>query len=295
MRISLLALALAVSVVACGAAATTDATGGGETPSVANVVPAVLGWRLNSDGTTGTIATVNTDGGNYRVIAASTLSDGSAQSANGGRYYVYSDGTDPSAGRLMIIDNGAKRTLVAPSSLIASASAPMFSPDNQYVYFRAVTVARPTMTNIWRVKLDGSGLAAVGLARPNAIGAPTVSPDGRTLLETTSDSVIFTIVSSGATHGERVHCPSAQYAPDGLHVSCVFDGDLVVYDAQFTQTPRYLGDGTYTESGGTDWTPDGTKILVTSTTKGPELVNYATGSVISANLGSSYKFGAFVH
>jgi WD40 repeat protein len=295
MRTSLLALAFPL-LAGCGAAATTDATGSGGTPPPAsNVVPPVLGWRLNADGGTGTIATVNTDGSNYRVIATTGLADGTAQAASNGRYYVYSDGTDPGARRLVVVDNGTKRTLVAPSSQIASAYAPMFSPDIQYVYFRAVTVARPGMTNIWRVKLDGSGLASVGVARPNAIGPSAVSPDGRTLLETTSDSVIFTIVSSGATHGERVHCPSAQYAPDGLHVSCVFDGDLVVYDAQFTQTPRYLGDGTYTESGGTDWTPDGTKILVTSTTKGPELVNYATGSVISANLGSGYKFGAFVH
>jgi Tol biopolymer transport system component len=294
MRQTILAFALPLALAACGSDGPTAATpdlGGTD----ANGVPMIVGWRTNSDGNSGTIASVTADGSNYHVLATTSQPTGWVATSYTGRVVVYSDGSDPDAQQLDIIDqSGSKRTLVAPSSQIASAFAPTFSPDSQWIYFRGTTADDPSMSRIWRVKLDGSGLAGVSEPRSNGIGAPSIASDGLTVLETTSDSVVFTIIASGATHGVAVHCPGAQYSPDGLHVSCVSGGDLVVYDAQFQQAPRYLGDGTYSESAGTDWTPDGSKILVTSTANGPELVSYADGTVISANLGTTYTNAAFV-
>lgn len=295
MRRNLIALLvcapLAASCRASDSAAPDDTT----TPVVTNGIPALIAIRANSDATA-SVVSVNTDGSNVRMLASPETVAGTAQATYAGSFIVFSDASNANAQQLVVVDqSGKKRTLVAPSSQILSAFAPSISPDSQYVYFRAVPASQPGSTAIWRVRLDGSGLASIGAARPNAIGPATISPDGRTLLETTSDSVIFTTVATGATHGERVRCPGAQYSPDGLHVSCVSQGDLMVYDAQFVNTPRTLGDGTYSESAGTDWTPDGTKILATSTTKGPELVKYADGSILSASLNSSYKSAQFVH
>jgi Tol biopolymer transport system component len=291
---ALICAILPAALAACGAAATTDATGSAGS-TVSNAVPAIVGLRLNSSGTGTTVATVNADGGSFHSMTTTSVPYGAAEATHGGKFVVFSDGADVDNQRLYVIDdNGSRRQLVGPTSQIASAAAPAFSPDLQWVYFRAVPAGQPGMSAVWRVKLDGSGLERVGAARATGLGAPSISPDGRTLMETTLDSVVFTVLSSGATHGEKVRCLGARYSPDGVHVSCISGTDLVVYDAQFLTSPRTLGDGDYRAGAGTDWSPDGTKILATSATNGPELVSYADGSVVSAKLGTTYVWAAFV-
>jgi WD40 repeat protein len=296
MRITKTALIYTIfpaALAACSAAATTDASSDGG--AVPNVVPSIVGLKLNSSGNGTTVATVGADGEGFHFMTTTTVSSSSAEATHGGKLVVFSDGGDPSAQGLYVIDdNGTRRQLVGQTSSIASATSPAFSPDLQWVYFRAASATTDGASAIWRVKLDGSGLERVGGSRFTGVGAPSISPDGRTLMETTTDSVVFTVLSSGAMHGVAIYCPAARYSPDGLHVSCISGGDLRVYDAQFLNDPRTLGDGDYTALGGTDWTPDGTKLLATSASRGPELVSFSDGSIVSAKLGPSYVWAAFV-
>jgi Tol biopolymer transport system component len=288
---TLIGAVLPVLVAGCSSS---DATAPDDNSNT-GVVPAILAVRATSGAGGGALVRVNADGTNLQTLTTTTLTTGAVESADTGNFIVYADGPDAASRRLYVIQNGgAPRLLVGANAEIASAFAPAFSPDGSTIYFRGSAADDLSRSAIWRVNRSGSGLARVSAFRATAVGGPSIAPDGKTLMESTADSVVFTIFSTGATHGEQVYCPGARYSPDGVHVACVSGTSLLVYDAQFLTTPRVLGDGTYMAAAGTDWTPDGTKILATSTVHGPELIDFATGNVESSALGAGYSYAAFV-
>jgi Tol biopolymer transport system component len=286
---------IATGLVGCSSDSPTGPGGGGPA-----VIPPILAWQPSSTTGGATVIAVNSDGTGARTITTTTTRAGSAQATQAGKLIVFSDATMGGAEGLFVIDqSGTRRALVTPSGQISAAFDPIFSPDSQWVYFRATMPAsqvagQPVPSGIWKVKLDGTGLAQVGAPRPLGQGAPSIAPDQRTLMTTDADAIVFLGLQSGAIHTVPAQCADAQYSPDGLHIACVSNGQLIVSDAQFTASPVTIGGGGYDPNGGIDWAPDGKTILVSNATTGPELVAYPAGTITTTTLGTSYTRVAFV-
>jgi len=286
------ALAAAIPMIGACHGATTDATDDdGATPTP---TAQILGVRSAASGGS-TITISGVDGNDARTIATTSLASTTADAVRGGDVVVYVDGTSDASRRLYVVERGGTpRVLVGATAQIASAFAPNFAPGLTTVYFRATSAADPSRSAIWRVRTDGAGLERVGPWRTSGTGAPSISPDAATVMETTTDSVVFTGLNSGAVHGENVPCVGARYSPSGVNVSCIAGTSLVVYDAQFVGAPRTYAVEPLLPAAGTDWSADGASILVTSATRGPLLVSFPGGAVTPTGLGSSYRAAVFV-
>jgi hypothetical protein len=289
------AIGIAATVVGCSSDSPSEPGGGGPA-----VIPSILAWQPSSTTSGATLVTVNSDGTNAHTVTTTSTHAGTAQATQAGKFIVFSDATTGGAQGLFTIDQtGTRRTLVTPAGGIAAASDPIFSPDSQWVYFRATmpgsqVAGQPVPSGIWKVRLDGTGLVQVAAPRALGQGAPSIAPDQRTLMTTDADAIVFFGLQSGAVHTEPAQCADAQYSPDGLHIACVSNGQLIVSDAQFTTAPVTIGAGGYDPNGGIDWAPDGKTILVSSTATGPELVAYPSGTITMTTLGTSYTHVAFV-
>jgi Tol biopolymer transport system component len=289
------AIGMAATVVGCSSDKPTGPGGGGSA-----VIPPILAWRPSSTTGGATLVTINSNGTNAHTVTTMSTHTGAAQATQAGKLMVFSDATSGGAQGLFTIDQtGTRRALVTPAGEISAASDPIFSPDSQWVYFRATMPAsqvagQPVPSGIWKVRLDGTGLVQVGAPRALGQGAPSIAPDQRTLMTTDADAIVFQVLQSGAIHTVPAQCADAQYSPDGLHIACVSNGQLIVSDAQFTTAPVTIGAGGYDPNGGIDWAPDGKTILVSSTTAGPELVAYPAGTITMTTLGTSYTYVAFV-
>ncbi len=292
------AIGIAAVLAGCSGDSPSGPGGGGGGGGGPAIIPPILAWQPSTSGAT--IVTLNSDGTNSHAVATTTMRTGSAQATQAGKLIVFTDATTGGAQGLFVVDQaGTRRALVAPSGAISAAFDPIFSPDSQWVYFRATmpgsqVSGQPVPSAIWKVKLDGTGLAQVSSPRPLGQGAPSIAPDGRTLMTTDADAIVFLGLQSGAIHTVPAQCADAQYSPDGLHIACVSNGQLIVSDAQFTTSPATIGAGGYDPNGGIDWAPDGKTILVSSTTTGAELVAYPAGTITTTTLGTSYSRVAFV-
>jgi Tol biopolymer transport system component len=230
----------------------------------------------------GKLSTVNTDGSNVQILT--TSGDGSLfpqWSADGTKVLIY-EGDPGSNARLSTVDMAGNRTLVAGTNAsLWAASYGRFTRDGSWIYFTGVSTSEYGYAT-HRVKPDGTQLEQVG-PTPGEGGSlrPDVSPDGATEVFQTGAGVLASmeiathrIKSLGVTgsfpryspNGSQIAYLAGQYAPTKLYVM----------NADGTGS-RQLGNASYHELGGVDWSPDGQWLLATSDTGFLELVRVSDG------------------
>jgi hypothetical protein len=195
------------------------------------------------------------------------------------------------AGRLWMADaRGAARPISTTALEVASGFAPEFSGDGQWLYYtRGVNG-----TEIWRLRIDGSGLERTPAEWPQA-AAPSPAPTGgRFVYQTsvvTNDPIDHTIrivdIGTGARFPLDVPGSAPRWSPTGESIAYLDRaGRLRVMRPDGTDR-RVLGDGIGAQPNFV-WSPDGRWLLVTSAQPtatdpfrvGLSLVSVATGEVL---------------
>jgi len=165
--------------------------------------------------------------------------------------------------------------------VIVDGTGPWMSPTGHLVFGRE--------DSLWAVPFDLSRMEMTDDARPIVDGVQVNTPGGWTHYAVAQDGTLVYVASSEATGNRRslvwvdrqgqaepVNAPLAQYAaprlsPDGRHVAVQVDNTndahVVVIDLQRgTSTRLTFGDGA--DDGNPIWTPDGARIVFSSSRGG---------------------------
>jgi hypothetical protein len=208
----------------------------------------------------GAVVLINSDGTGATRLATTSDRSLSPSSVAATPSVVFYRGDAWYSGKLWVVEpNGVPRLLLPLET--RNEAWPRLSPDGVWVYF-----VRDIRT-LWRVHPDGTGLDSltdfVELSHP--YGAPTISPDGRSIaMDNGGIDLKIVDVATRTSRTLPVTCAYPSYSPDGAFFACVSFTNISVVNADGTgqrvviSFPVFGGPD---ELSGVDWTPDGKWIL----------------------------------
>lgn len=276
-----------------GRATITAASGGHTGVGWVSVVPngriaAVLSRYLGSD--TLRLVLFNLDGSGKRSFDLPYWTDPEPDWAASGDTLVMRDaGTFPGDdAHLVVVDtSGSRRRLIDSTAGFVSEYYPQFSVDGSWIYF---TGRLPGLRgDIWRVHLDGSGLARVGPPSDYYDGdlQPSPSPDGSRLAFTRTPDCCYDLlvrvlhIATGAidtlqrSNGTPINGLRPRWSPTADVIAYHNAGQiwLMQPDASNERTASPPGHA----YGAFDWSPDGQWLIAESDADLLYLIKPATG------------------
>jgi hypothetical protein len=272
-----------------------------DTAYVSVVPEGRLAVTLRADNTE--VRTVDLDGSGLTTVVASGWWDGGrAAWVAGGASLVFVQG-GAGSGTLRVSDGGGASHRLAPSSTAADEQLPRVSRDGEWAYFRYSGPPAPG-SELWRVRLDGSGLERIGPAGEvsRTDGDPDPSPDGgRLAYATTRPDGISRLVVRDLAGGT-----DAALGLPGRLPRWSPAGDRLAYwhsDDGYTGTihlalPDGSGDRGLSPSGrtyepvGLDWSPDGAWLIARGEST-LELIDVASGATMPLGWSAVYAWPAW--
>lgn len=160
---------------------------------------------------------------------------------------------------------------------------PAFSPDEEWIYLRVLL--DDAISEIWRMRLDGSGLARIGPAAAGFVrdAWPGVSPDGGTLSFWTTrppEGLAMMDLATGTVHIHDTDGQAPRWSPQGDLIAYRIGLELAVANRDLTNQRVFefnsypFGVDSYY-----DWSPDG-EWLITSAWSTLVLVRVGDGLTI---------------
>jgi Tol biopolymer transport system component len=191
-------------------------------------------------------------GGSQEILSFAPSPDGSAIAftSGGAQEDLFIANADGSRMRQLTNDPARDRS-------------PIWSPDGKTLYFYS---NRDGANHIWSVRADGSGLTCVtddrDLARIGArnVYAPTISPDGRTLVVKSDRAPAF--IHLDRPLAQRVeaipgHPKLTRWSPDGQRILAAQDPGILIYSPRTQHSDLVLT----RQVSGPQWLPDGRHVL----------------------------------
>ncbi|MFN2565499.1 MAG: hypothetical protein ABR499_10870 [Gemmatimonadaceae bacterium] len=224
------------------------------------------------------LATFNTDGSGFRVLASDVVFSGVTTAWSPSGAEVAFDRSCCGGIQVVNLASGA-RTTVTPAN--STALYPEFSRDGQWVYYSR------GFWRLHRVHPDGTGDEQVPMLTPVSDGAPSFSPSGAQLVYVritggSQDQLWMLDVASGASTNLNVLGHTPAWSPTGAQIAflSLSDGSgIKVMNPDGTGVRPVTTSGAY--GFGLDWSPDGQWIVARSTSRDRiELINATSGEVI---------------
>ncbi len=305
----------AAGVIAVSAEGHVTAGGGiGRAPLVAragsvldtawvSVVPsgelAVSRWGSIND-----IFTVQLDGsGLAMVTTAGTWDGGQPAWVGAGPALVYVQGSGGSGGTLRVSETGGASHQLFASSGVTDQQLPRVSRDGAWTYFQ-LSGSPATNFELWRVRLDGTGLERVGPAgEPSLSDAdPDPSPDGTRLAYATTRPdgtwhLVLRDLATGADHPLGVPGRNPRWSPSGDRLAYVNTtdgqfGTIHVVRSDGTQDRQISPQNRMFLSLGVDWSADAVWVVAREQ-DGLDLIEVATGQTLKLGWSSEYVWPAW--
>jgi hypothetical protein len=268
-----------------------------------SVVPrGELAVALYADNTE--VRTVQLDGSGLATVSASGFWDGGRPAWIGaGPSLVFVEGSGGSGGILRVSDGGGASHRLIPSSTATDEQLPRVSRDGAWTYFQS-TAAPASFAEIWRVRLDGTGLERVGApADPSHTDAdPDPSPNGTRFAYATTrpDGTWHVVVRDLATGTDQpVGVPGRlpRWSPTSdrfvyWNTTDGYNGTIHVVQADGSGDRRISAEGLAYGAVGLDWSPDGSWAVARGE-HGLDLIEVATGQTLPLGWSAPYAWPAW--
>jgi hypothetical protein len=182
--------------------------------------------------------------------------------------------------------DGSSRQIIADGSVSSALFSPQYSANGAFIYYTDVDTLI-SGGGIWRANADGSAPVALPNIPFDALGYPSPSPDGKTLVFVEFDPFAGPIIRWYDLVAQTMLATQAageypRWSPDGQHIAFDRNDRIMLMNADGTGAHAVTSPGTW--QGRIGWSPDGQWLV-----NGRTLIQLSTGLLLPLPLAGGLR------